>query len=144
MFGGIFDEIRKEYTGKDKLVVAKPYCSPARNTITGIFNQYGVKLLGFREYPYYITCGKESLPALQIAECIVSSKQVVWAEYLLLRSKRFILWGKAKDSRNLEWARKHNAMPESWNGKPLIEQGCKEGLEVLKTWERARQKGKKK
>lgn len=128
---GLFDDLIQEFRSTCKtetILVAKPYCTPARETITGIFNQYGVKLLGLKEKLTYI----EDIPGLIEATVTVSSKQAVWAEYLLLRSHKFMLMSKPKNARNLEWASKHNVMPESWNGKPLIEKNCKEGLQALK------------
>ena len=127
LFDGLFDDFRPK-PNTETIVVAKPYCTCARQTITGIFNQYGVKLLGLKEKLTYV----DNIPALIEATVTVSSKQAVWAEYLLLRSHKFMLMSKPKNARNLEWATKHNVMPESWNGKPLIEVGCKEGLKALK------------
>ena len=134
MFGllkGLFEDLFDGFRPKPKtetILVAKPYCTPARQTITGIFNHYGVKLLGLKEKLTY----ENDIPALIEATVTVSSKQAVWAEYLLLRSQKFMLMSKPKNKRNLEWASKYNVMPESWNGKPLIEKGCKEGLQALK------------
>lgn len=104
----------------ETIVVAKPYCQPARGLIENIFSKYGVKLHGYKEKIEYVN----DLPGLIEATVKVSSKQAVWAEYLLLRSHQFMLMNKPKNQRNLEWASKHNVMPESWNGKPLIEKGC--------------------
>lgn len=128
---GLFDDLINEFRPTRKtetIVVAKPYCTPARQTITGIFNQYGVKLLGLKEKLTYV----DNIPALIEATVTVSSKQAVWAEYLLLRSHKFMLMSQPKNKRNFEWASKHNVMPQSWNGKPLIEKNCKEGLKALK------------
>lgn len=123
---GLLNDNSKPKPKIEKIVVAKPCCSPARNTITRIFKEYGVKIYGLTETEKLVTIDGKKVPALFIATVKVSSKQVVWAEYLLLRSHQFMLWGKAKHPRNEEWALKHNVMPESWNGKPLIEKGCSE------------------
>lgn len=112
----------------ETIVVAKPYCQPARGIIESIFEKYGVKLHGYKEKLEYIN----DIPGLIEATVKVSGKQAVWAEYLLLRSHHFMLMSKPKNKRNLEWATKHNVMPESWNGKPLIEIGCKGCLKGLK------------
>lgn len=112
----------------ETIVVAKPYCTPARGIIEGIFAKYGVKMHGYKEKLEYIN----DIPGLIEATVKVSSKQAVWAEYLLLRSQQFMLMSKPKHARNAEWATKHKQMPVSWNGKPLIEVGCKEGLKALK------------
>lgn len=132
---GLFDELIKEFRPKpnyEKIVVAKPCCIPARNIITKVFNEYGVKIYKLTEKVETVKMFGKEIPALFIAEVIVSSKQAVWAEYLLLRSHMFMLWSKPKNARNLEWATKHQVMPTSWNGKPLIEKNCKEGLQALK------------
>lgn len=112
----------------ETIIVAKPVCTPARGIIESIFEKYGVKLHGYKEKIEYIN----GIPGLIEATIRVSSKQAVWAEYLLLRSQKFMLWSKPLHPKNLEWATKHKVMPESWNGKPLIEVGCKEGLNALK------------
>jgi hypothetical protein len=117
MIGKLIDSLK----GYESITVAKPYCIPARQQITGIFKEYGVKSYGIKEHIEY----KNKIPALHVATVKVSSKQAVWAEYLLLRSKKFLLWSTPKNRKNLEWARKHKAMPQSWNGKPLREKGCK-------------------
>lgn len=127
----VFDDLLQDIRVKkqiETIIVAKPYCSPARPIVEEIFKTYGVKLLGYRDRLEYIG----SIPSIHKARITVSSKQAVWAEYLLLRSNKFMLMSKPKNKRNLEWAKKHSAMPESWNGKPLIERNCKEGLEALK------------
>lgn len=106
------------------LTVAKPLCTPARKAITGIFSHYGVKEFGIKSKTHIVKHKGEDKPAIQIVQVKVSKKQAVWAEYLLLRSKQFILWGKAQNKRNADWASNHKAMPEAWNGKPFIEKGC--------------------
>jgi hypothetical protein len=119
----LFNDYRPKPT-KETIVVAKPYCTPARDIVTAICDQYGVKLLGFSEKVNYL----DWITVLHSTNITVSSKQAEWAEYLLLRSKRFMLMSKPKNKRNFEWATKHKQMPDSWNGKPLIEVGCKEGF----------------
>ncbi len=132
---GLFDDLIKEFRPKPKtetIVVAKPVCTPARQDIEQIFSQYGVKLLSYKETTKLVEFNYKMVPGLYIATVEVSAKQAVWAEYLLLRSQKFMLWSKPKNERNLEWATKHKQMPPSWNGKPLIEVGCKEGMQILK------------
>ena len=129
----MFDLIAELFSDSDKprnetIIVAKPYCIPARDVVTKIFDHYGVKLLGFSEKVNYI----DGLPYFTQAKITISSKQAIWAEYLLLRSQKFMLMSEPKNKRNFEWATKHKQMPDSWNGKPLIEVGCKEGLAAIK------------
>ena len=159
MFGSIFEGIGKELrqTGVDfknslntsdnsnyTIVVAKPYCTPARNAITGIFQQYGVNVIKYNEYTKEtnlkqyakqqkldMSLGnndtKKSLPMAQVAEVTVSRKQARWGEYLLIRSGQFYRVGAYFDKRNEAWARKHNGtMPPQWDkGQPMIERTCK-------------------
>lgn len=132
---GLFKDVLEEFRPKPKketIVVAKPVCTPARQDIEQIFSQYGVKLLSYKETTKNVEFNYKMVPGLYIATVEVSAKQAVWAEYLLLRSQKFMLWSKPKNERNLEWATKHKQMPPSWNGKPLIEVGCKEGMQILK------------
>ena len=128
------------------VTVAKPYCIPARDTITKTCGNYGVKILKYREYTkeanpkQFIKQQRlqivdndlpKTLPMAQVAEVTVSEKQARWAEYILLRTGSFYRVGKFFDKRNESWARKHKGiMPPAWNeGKPMIERNCKEGLE---------------
>lgn len=132
---GLFKDVLEEFRPKPKketIVVAKPVCTPARQDIEQIFSQYGVKLLAYKETTKNVEFNYQIVPGLYVVTLKVSAKQAVWAEYLLLRSQKFMLMSKPKNARNLEWATKHKAMPTSWNGKPLIEVGCKEGLKALK------------
>lgn len=104
------------------IVLAKPYCIPARGIVKSICQQYGVKILGFTEQLHYF----DDIPGLYISRLKVKATQAEWTEYLLLRSQKFMLFSKPLNKRNLEWASRHKLMPLSWNGKPLIEVGCKE------------------
>lgn len=124
----IFKDIKQELFGKpstETIVVAKPLCQPSRPLIQDIFKTYGVKLIDYHEKFEQVKHDGELINALILSYCKVSSKQAVWAEYLLLRSHKFMLWSKPKNEKNLEWANRHNVMPSAWNGKPLIEKGCK-------------------
>lgn len=112
--------------------VAKPYCMPARNHITGLFKQYGIKLHGYKEAIEYVEYRDRKVPGYRLIKVTVSAKQAIWAEYLLLRSKKYMLWSTPLHPRNLEWATKHKSMPPSWNGKPMIEKSCEEGIKALK------------
>lgn len=114
------------------IVVAKPICTPARDEIIQIFKHYGVKVHDLKQIIEMIEFEGKTIPGLYKASVTVTSKQAEWAEYLLLRSHKFMLWSKPLNKRNLEWASRHKLMPPSWNGKPLIERNCKEGLEALK------------
>lgn len=127
LFTDVWHDITADLKYTETIVVAKPVCSPARHIITKMFQQYGVKIIRYREHKESATLNSgEKVPALFVAKVTVSSKQAVWAEYLLLRSKQFFLRSQPLNKRNREWAEKHDAMPESWNGKPLIEKSCKD------------------
>lgn len=130
----IFNDIKKEFFPRktQTIVVAKPMCIPARTEVTKIFDQYGVKILNMKQSIQMVDFEDKKIPGLWLAKVTVSAKQAEWAEYLLLRSHKFMLWSKPLNAKNLEWADRHNVMPQSWNGKPLIEKNCKEGLQALK------------
>lgn len=94
-----------------KIVVAKGFCTPARDAITATLAPYGVRHT-VQPYPD---------PLQNVATVIVSDRAAAWAEYLLLRSGRFVLRSKPIDRRNLKWAIKwQGAMPQPW-----VEPGCK-------------------
>lgn len=131
------------------LAVAKPYCSPARNIITGALQPYGVKIydlaekiktagvrgmakqLGLSE-DSFDGSAKVALPMAQVAKVVVSTKAAAWAEYLLLRTGKLYVVGSYQNPRNEAWARKHGGtMPTAWNeGKPMIETSCTKGMEA--------------
>lgn len=123
---GIFKELNLNiFDSKyETLVIAKPLCGPSRPHIQEIFNAYGVKLYGYKEWCHIVDWKGEKVEACYLAKMKLSKKQIVWAEYLLLRSHKFFLWDKPKHPKNEAWATKHNVMPQSWNGKPLKEVGC--------------------
>ena len=123
MIGKILGEIFGQ-SELDTIVVAKGVCEPSRRPITALFKQYGVKLYGINESVEYAQLNGKDVPALFVAVVKVSKKQVVWAEYLLLRSKRFILMSEPKHPKNRVWAEKHRALPPSWNGRPVRELSC--------------------
>lgn len=146
------------------ITVAKPYCAPARQTITQTFDQYGVKLYDYNEQVVkselrgflrrmkieaktwenlkYGPIAGAWLPMAWVAKVTVSAKAAVWAEYLLLRTGKLYVPGKYQNKRNAEWARKHGGvMPPAWqDGKPWIEKGCSEGMAA---WEPLRKAVKK-
>ncbi len=109
-----------------KIVVTKGLCAPSRNTVTGMFKQYGIKILDYEEHIEQILHNGKYIPVYYQATIKVRPQQAVWAEYVLLRSKKFLLKSKPLDKRNFAWANKYNGvMPPSWN-KPIIDKGCKE------------------
>ena len=154
-----FDELRYG-TPTRVITVAKPYCSPARNIITGALQPYGVKIYGdIKEYSRMagvrgmfkqLQLSPESfdggvpvaLPIATIAEIRVSEKAAAWAEYLLLRTGALYVPGRYVNRRNAEWAKRHGGvMPPAWSeGKPWIEASCKDGV---KAWEQAKRLAKR-
>lgn len=156
MFGDLFKEITDTLDelriGEPTrtLTVAKPYCSPARNIITGALQPYGVRIYGDIKEEVK-TLGPraaikqlglspdafdsairlpDALPTAQVAEVKVSAKAAAWAEYLLLRTGKLYVVGSYQNPRNEAWAKQHGGtMPTAWNeGKPMIETNCKAGM----------------
>lgn len=170
----MFEDLRKEFSDMfadmgmgeptRTLTVAKPYCSPARDIITGALAPYGVKVYGYSEYmktmsPLYaiknlrvkasavesVTRFLDPLPTAQVAEVKVSAKAAAWAEYLLLRTGRLYVVGQYVNQRNEAWARKHGGvMPTAWHeGKPMIETSCKAGMDAWAPLRKATKKDKR-
>lgn len=159
-----FDELRIGEPTRT-LTVAKPYCSPARDIITGALQPYGVKMYGYNEYVK--TMGPraairqlglsasafdsairlpDALPTAQVAEVKVSAKAAAWAEYLLLRTGKLYVVGKYQNPRNEAWARQHGGvMPTTWaEGKPMIETSCKAGMDAWAPLRKAAKGSKRK
>lgn len=171
LFGGIGEELRatrddmKPGPRKRTITVAKPFCAPCRNIITGALQPYGVKIHRIVEYPLMIdTRGlarrmkvelkqRENLkygvaapiylPGSWTAHVTVNEQAAAWAEYLLLRTGRLYVPGRYVNARNEQWAKRHGGqMPPAWNeGKPWIETSCKEGM---KAWRPLREAAKSK
>lgn len=158
----MFDELRNELratvdglrdgTATRTIAVAKPYCFPARNIITGALQPYGVKVHAIREEVIRVSLldfarrmrvelrtwdnlryGPAALVFLPMAihaRVTVNEPAAAWAEYLLLRTGKLYVPGAYVDPRNAAWAARHGGrMPPQWNeGKPWIEASCKEGI----------------
>lgn len=139
------DEV-KHGTETQTIVVAKPFCTPARQLITGTFKRYGVRLYGYKEYPVMASprawlrqqgvttnlAGERSLPVANIAKVTVSKDAAAWAEYLLLRTGELYVPGRYVNKRNEQWAKKHHGvMPPRWqDGQPWVEKNCKAGVDA--------------
>lgn len=166
MFGELFKDIKdtvstmRHGTPTRTIVVAKPYCSPARHIVTGALEPYGVKVYGFREAARManplnlLRSGQRmegdlfftlpnALPVAQIAEVTVSEAAASWAEYLLLRTAKLYRVGPYINRRNQQWAARHGGqMPPAWDkGQPWIERSCSEGM---KAWQEVKQQAKEK
>lgn len=103
------------HPGTKTIVVSKGWCTPARDMILTAFQPYGVKALDLSEKEISLPI-VGSNPIRIDARVIVSSKQAVWAEYLLLRSENFKLRSRPQNQRNAEWAARHNGrMPSAWD-----------------------------
>lgn len=152
LIGEIFDGLRSSFDDMrygqpvTRLSVAKAYCVPARNLITATFAKYGVKIHDYDEYVQMHSGAKVPVsgnanrngaiarmvknnndhPMAQIATVIVSQKQAVWAEYLLLRTGQLRITGRAQNPKNQAWADRHGGnMPPAWqDGKPWLEKSC--------------------
>lgn len=164
LIGEVAGEARKVTGGWSEpetrtIVIAKPYCSPARHIVTGTLEQYGVKIYEFAESVKMVnplTVMKltsripsdsglripSALPVAQIAKVTVSEKAAAWAEYLLLRTQQLYVISPYVNQRNQEWARQHGGqMPPAWaDGKPWIERSCTEGINA---WQQVKQTEKR-
>lgn len=168
MFGDLFKELADTFDelgiGEPTrtLTVAKPYCSPARDIITGALQPYGVKILDFEEKvktasvrgmarqlglssDAFDASMRVPLPMAQVATIKVTAKAAAWAEYLLLRTGKLYVVGSYQNPRNEAWARQHGGvMPTAWHdNKPMIETGCKAGMDAWGPLRKATKKGKR-
>lgn len=116
------------------IVVAKPYCSPARNAVLTALQPYGVVIRRLTDYIDYADFNGREVPIAEMARVTVNEQAAVWAEYLLLRSGKLEIRSPYLDPRNQQWAKRHaGAMPPRWvDGKPWIERGCKDGINAWK------------
>jgi|GEM_PF-2918606 len=144
MFGDLVTEIKSAFGGSATrtIIVAKPYCCPARDQITGALQPYGVVIHGFNEYTERFNYLGRMVPALQVAEVTVSAKAASWAEYLILRTGTFRVYGPYIDKRNEVWAAKHKGqMPPAWKaGQPWLESSCSAGKEAWRNAKKGKQK----
>lgn len=178
----MFDDIRKEFSGAMNslrndanslkpgpktrtITVAKPYCAPARNIITGALQPYGVKIHAISERTekaelrgflrrmkveartwdnlQYGPGAVIWLPMAIVAEVTVNEAAAGWAEYLLLRTGKLYVPGRYVNSKNAEWAERHGGqMPPAWNDrKPWIESSCSDGMKAWGPIREAMKKG---
>lgn len=117
-------------TDKHKFVVRKAYCSPCRNALLTTLQPYGIQIAGFSEM---VVKNEMGVPAWQQAEFTVSKKQANWTEYLLFRSRQFVVRsGFVNRVSNERWAAKHDTMPRPWSsrGGVWVEKSC--SMEALK------------
>jgi len=152
---GMADELRHG-TRTRTITVAKAYCTPARNIITGALQPYGVRIYGYREYARFTSprawlraqgiTGDEpqaqQLPMATFADVTVSERAAAWAEYLLLRTGKLYVPGQYVNRRNQTWAERHGGkMPPQWDkGEPMIEASCGAGRDA---WQGVRDAMKK-
>lgn len=141
----MFSELRHG-TRTRTITVAKAYCTPARNIITGALQPYGVKIYGYKEYQRFTSPRAwlrqqgindaepqaQPLPMATFADVTVSEQAAAWAEYLLLRTGKLYVPGRYVDRRNERWAARHGGrMPPAWDrGEPLIEASCQAGRDA--------------
>mgnify|MGYP001437011395 CR=1 FL=1 len=115
--------------GRYKFQLMAGYCSPKRNVLTGLFKQYGIKDFKVTET---LEKDKNDYPLYFYLTADVNTTQANWAEYLILRSKKFTIVGDLYNEKNRQWADK-SGMPTAWKDKkPLIEKSCSEGIKLWK------------
>lgn len=142
-------ELRNSLRNDDGAVhtftVQKPYCCPAAPLIRRALETYGVKIINLgadsnvmldpRDFltqakmrspnePWATgLIGTAMLPLAVQCKVTVRKSQAEWAEYLLERTKRLYVIGGRINSKNRDWADRHNGkMPRPW-----IEKSCSEG-----------------
>lgn len=159
MFGELMNELRatvgslRPGPARQTITVAKPFCAPARNIITGALQPYSVKIHSIQEHTKLISirdfarrmkvelrtfenlqyglAAPGFLPTAIIANVTVNEAAAAWAEYLLLRTGLLYVPGRYADPRNEQWAARHGGqMPPAWEkGQPWIERTCSEGMQ---------------
>lgn len=148
IFSSMFGARQRTSSRLRTITVAKPYCTPARDIITGALQPYGVKIYRYNEVIKTVSPiaairslrvsnsaleelsrAMDPLPRAQVAEVTVSEAAAAWAEYLLLRTGKLYVPGRYVNKRNADWAARHGGqMPPQWNnGQPWIEQSCSAG-----------------
>lgn len=112
------------YPGTTEIGLVKGWCTPARMAITAALEPYHVEIVCMDE----MVMGPESQPTHIDAWVRVKDNQAVWAEYLLLRSKRFSVTTPLLDPNNEMWAGQHDGkMPTTWDslkGERWVEKDC--------------------
>lgn len=118
-------------TDKHKFVVRKAYCSPARNILLTTLQPYGIPVSSVSEHIVFadvrVDGRTQKLPAYQECKFYVSKKQANWTEYLLYRSRQFVVMdGFVNRVSNERWAAKHDTMPRPWStrGGVWVEKSC--------------------
>lgn len=116
-----------DWSGSDRhqFTVMKAYCAPARNILLTALQPYGIQISGISESLVYNELGKPSYIAVNF---FVSRKQANWTEYLLFRSRQFVVTdGFVNRVSNERWAAKHDTMPRPWStrGGVWVEKSCK-------------------
>lgn len=118
-------------TDKHQFVVRKAYCCPARNILLTTLQPYGIHVSGVSEYVVFsdvrVDGRTQKTPAYQECKFYVSKKQANWTEYLLFRSKQFVVMtGFVNRVSNERWAARHDTMPRPWStrGGVWIEKSC--------------------
>lgn len=108
-----------------EIVLAAPYCTPQRNTITKLMAQYGVTSARITDAYTLAADGRSGgenahsingeMPVRQVFHVRVVPEAAEWAEYIVLRTGKYELLSKPLEARNERWAAKWGgAMPQPW------------------------------
>jgi hypothetical protein len=136
--------------------VQKPFCCPCSPKIKQALTPYGVKIIKIGEDKLCFVSVKDfsqmmriefkrfdnlrygpgmlfaSLPIAMQCTVTVYKSQAEWAEYLIERTKRICVISGGINSKNRDWANKHNGnMPKPW-----VEKSCESGNSM---WEQVSQ-----
>lgn len=129
--------------------VQKPFCCGPRQLIIQALEPYGVKIvslgpdeqvnISIKDYAQLVRIEAKRMENLRYGpmivmclplamQCTVTVKkaQAEWAEYLIERSKRMCVVKGGINSKNRDWANRHDGqMPRPW-----VEKSCSEGNSI--------------
>jgi len=118
----------------ETIAVATAICTATRTKITGVLSPYHVRHEISHEYIVRDT--STGFPLYGVATIRVKrGKVAIWAEYLLLRSGKFIVTSRPKHPKNAAWAKKHDGLlPTPWDARSeksaMVEKKCKHDPET--------------
>lgn len=138
--------LRKDTGETHTFTVQKPFCCEPRQLVMQALEPYGVKIISLGEdhqvnisVKDYAQLAKIELkrmenlrygpmavmflPMAMACDVTVRKSQAEWAEYLIERSKRMCVVKGGINSKNRDWANRHDGqMPRPW-----VEKSCSEG-----------------